>query len=78
MMERSELEGIEIDLLLEAVFRRWGYDFRSYARASIGRRVGQLLEQSGLSSVAGLIPKALHDPAFFQELLAAFSITVSG
>ena len=77
-MNQNELENLEIDLLLEAVFRRYGYDFRSYARASVVRRLRQLLEQTGLASAGELIPKALHDPAFFQELLAALSITVSG
>ncbi|MCW5200136.1 hypothetical protein VU05_05540, partial [Desulfobulbus sp. F1] len=77
-MTSGELEAIEIDLLLEAVFRRYGYDFRSYARASVVRRLRLLLEQSGIASVGELIPKLLHEPAFFQELLFAFSITVSG
>lgn len=77
-MNQNELESLEIDLLLETVFRRYGYDFRSYARASVVRRLRQLLEQSGIASVGELIPKVLYEPAFFQELLAAFSITVSG
>ncbi len=77
-MTPVELEAVEIDLLLEAVFRRYGYDFRSYARASVVRRLRQLLEQTGIASIGELIPKLLHEPAFFQELLAAFSITVSG
>jgi hypothetical protein len=31
----SSREEIEIGLLLEGVFRQYGYDFRNYARASI-------------------------------------------
>ena len=35
----TEIEELEIDLLLEAIERRYGYDFRDYARASVRRKV---------------------------------------
>lgn len=73
----SQIETIEIDLLLEAVFRRYGYDFRSYARASIERRVRQFLSGSGCASVAEMIPKVLHDGEFFSRLVRYFSISVT-
>ena len=36
---RDELERLEIQLLLEAIFRRYGFDFREYAPASLKRRL---------------------------------------
>ena len=36
-----DLEKIELDCLLEAVFRRYGFDFREYAPASLRRRVNR-------------------------------------
>ena len=76
-MNPSELERLEIDLLLETVFRRYGYDFRGYARASIDRRVRQLLSSSGCTTVAELIPKVLNDAEFFSRLVRYFSIPVT-
>lgn len=76
-MDSAELEGIEIDLLLEAVFRRYGYDFRQYARASCERRVRLFQQQSGCDSVAALIPRLLHDEALFQGFVSRFSIPVT-
>ncbi len=73
----GELEAIEIDLLLEAIFRRYGYDFRSYARASLGRRLRQFLDGSEASSLSGLIPPILRDEQLFSELAQALSITVT-
>ena len=35
----QELEDIEAELLLEAIFRRYGHDFRQYAPASMKRRM---------------------------------------
>ena len=76
-MNPSELERLEIDLLLETVFRRYGYDFRGYARASIDRRVRQLLSSSGCTTVAELIPKVLNDAEFFSRPVRNFSIPVT-
>lgn len=70
-------EDIEIDLLLEAIFRRYGYDFRSYARASIERRTRQFLVTSGCATIAEMIPKILHDDRFFSRLVRHFSVAVT-
>ena len=74
---KSELEAVEIDLLLEAIYRRYGYDFRSYARASIDRRTRQFLSGAGCASVSEMIPKVLHDEEFFSKLARYFSISVT-
>jgi len=76
-MNNNKIESIEIDLLLEAVFRRYGYDFRSYARASIERRTRQFMSGAGCSSVSEMIPKVLHDKEFFSRLARYFSISVT-
>jgi chemotaxis protein methyltransferase CheR len=75
-LERS-LEEVEVELLLEGVFRHYGYDFRDYAAASIRRRLRHLLVAERLASVSELSEKVLHDPAWLDRLLAAFSINVS-
>ena len=75
-LERS-LEEIETELLLEGIFRHYGYDFRNYAAASIRRRLRHLLAANRLSSISDLTEKVLHDPVWLDRLLAAFSINVS-
>ena len=75
--QSADLESIEIDLLLEAIFLRYGYDFRSYARASIERRIKLFLSSSGCSSISGLIPNVLHDKDFFSRLIRYFSVSVT-
>ena len=76
-MKDVEIEQIEIDLLLEAVYRRYGYDFRSYARASIERRTRQFLAGSGCATVSEMIGRVLHDQEFFSRLAQYFSISVT-
>jgi chemotaxis protein methyltransferase CheR len=72
-----ELEALEIQLLLEALFRHYGYDFRDYARASLTRRVQNFLRDEGLPTVSALQDRTLHDPACFARLLPALTVNVT-
>ncbi|MBA3015759.1 MAG: protein-glutamate O-methyltransferase CheR [Proteobacteria bacterium] len=76
-MDHGEVLGIEIDLLLEAIFRRYGYDFRHYARASIERRIRHGMERLKCETVSELIGRILHEPDTFQDLIDSFSITIT-
>lgn len=76
-MNHDKIELIEIDLLLEAIFRRYGYDFRSYSRASIERRTRQFMSGTGCETIAEMIPKILHDQDFFSRLVQYYSIAVT-
>ena len=76
-MKKIDIEDIEIELLLEAIFRRYGHDFRHYARASIMRRAKQFLARCECGAISEMIPRLLHDESFFEELIGNFSITVS-
>jgi chemotaxis protein methyltransferase CheR len=76
-MKDDEIENIEIDLLLEAIFRRCGYDFRSYARASVDRRVRQFLSGSGCNAISEMVQRVMHDAEFLSRLVQYFSISVT-
>jgi chemotaxis protein methyltransferase CheR len=73
----EDIQEIELDLLLEAIFQRYGYDFRHYARASVKRRVQRILEKSGDATISELIPRFLYDEAFSQMAIQEFSISVT-
>jgi chemotaxis protein methyltransferase CheR len=74
---RTELEAIEIQLLLEGVFQRYGYDFRGYSRASLGRRVWNVIRAEGLPTISSLQERVLHDPDCLERLLGGLSVHVS-
>jgi hypothetical protein len=46
----TSLERLEISLLLEAVFRHYGHDFRSYAFSSLRRRLHKRLDAEKLTT----------------------------
>jgi chemotaxis protein methyltransferase CheR len=62
-----ELERIEIELLLEGIFRNYGFDFRAYAYASIRRRLWKRIEAEGLSTVSELQARVLHEPQLMES-----------
>ncbi|MGE5689976.1 MAG: CheR family methyltransferase, partial [Pseudomonadota bacterium] len=72
-----ELDRLELELLLEAVHRRYGFDFREYAPASLKRRVWRRIRAEGLGSISGLQEAVLHDPQVMERLLLDLSINVT-
>lgn len=72
-----ERELIEIDLLLEGVYRRYGFDFRQYARASLRRRLQRRIALEGLETISGLQERLLHEPDCMERLLLDLSINVT-
>lgn len=73
----AELEGIEIGLLLEGIHRRYGLDFRDYARASLKRRLWRRAEAEGVETLSALQDRILHDPAAMERLLLHLSVNVT-
>ena len=74
---RDDLEEIELALLLEGMFRKYGFDFREYASASLRRRVWRRVHAEGLSTISELQARLLHDPACMERLLLDLSINVT-
>jgi chemotaxis protein methyltransferase CheR len=73
----QDSETIEIDLLLEAIFRKYGYDFRNYSRASLKRRMTNVLIKSKLQSFSALQYKILYDRKFFDSVLLDLTVNVT-
>lgn len=71
------IEDIEIPLLLEALYRRYHYDFRHYARASIKRRLRQAREQLGFASFSAMQDAILQDASMVPRLLDYLTVQVS-
>lgn len=76
-MQPDEIEKIELELFLEAIYQRYGYDFRHYARASARRRARHILTKSGCEHLSDLIPLLLRDEEFAHKAVHDFSITVT-
>ena len=74
---RDDLEEIELSLLLEGVYRHYGFDFREYAPASLRRRVWRRAHAEGVTTLSALQDVLLHDPQSMERLLLDLSINVT-
>ncbi len=76
-MKKAKLADIELDAFLNVVREAWGYNFEEYARASVKRRIQNLLTLSGLRYISEMIPKVLYDDTFLNKFLTVMSVTVT-
>jgi chemotaxis protein methyltransferase CheR len=75
--EHDSIESLELDLLLEAVFRMYGYDFRDYARTSMRRRIENIMRAEGVSSISALQERVLRHRVSWERFLQGISVSVS-
>lgn len=79
--ENAEFENenlnLEISLFLEALFQKYGYDFRSYSQAHIKRRLVHRMKLEGMNSILEMAHKLLHNPTLLQNILSDLSINVT-
>jgi len=72
-----ELEQIEMDLFVQALKRRHGFDFSQYAPASLTRRVRQLVQVHHCASITELTARLLHEADFITQVVQGLSVPVS-
>ncbi|MEO7034114.1 MAG: CheR family methyltransferase [Polyangiaceae bacterium] len=70
-------EDIEIRLLLDAIYLRYHYDFRSYSPASLKRRLTAAKLQMRAETLSALQERVLHDTETFAHLLQYLTVQVS-
>lgn len=73
-----DLEELETELLLDAVARRYGYDFRQYAAASLKRRLRRAMQEEEVRTLSALQERLLHDPQALTRFVSTLSVHVTG
>ena len=68
------VEELEIDLLLEALFQRHGYDFRDYDRPLVRRKLLGVMAARDLKTVSALQERVLHEPGVASCMLRALAV----
>lgn len=74
---RKENESIELDLLLQAIYQKYHYDFKDYSRAHIKRRILYRMRMAKLEDLSQMQHKILYDRSLFETLLMDLSINVT-
>ena len=68
---------IELDLLIDAIYLKYHYDFRRYAPASLRRRLTTAMARLECRSLSQLQDQVLHEPTVFPALLNFLTVQVS-
>ena len=76
-MNEQEVEDLEVELVIDAIYRCYGHDFRNYSKASLTRRIRTGQIKLGCNTISEMIPRILHDESFFRSLLENLSINVT-
>jgi chemotaxis protein methyltransferase CheR len=72
-----DTEDIELGLLLQAIYLKYGYDFRNYSKAHLKRRINQRLKLANLNSISELQHLVLWEKDFYQTLIKDLSINIT-
>jgi len=76
-MPNLENENIEIKCLTEAIYQKYGYDFRGYAWDSLKRRVIDILKEMKSENISQMQHQVLYDKSFFLLILSKLTINVT-
>ncbi len=75
--KNHHIEDVEVNLLLHALNERYGYDFTGYAKASLKRRLLELVSYFDIEHLSQLIPIMLYDEAVAQTVINSISVPTS-
>lgn len=67
----------ELELVLDAVHRASGIEFRNYARTTLRRRVDEVVRSEGVRNRVALGELAARDPSVAARIVAALCVSVT-
>ncbi|UUV18771.1 protein-glutamate O-methyltransferase CheR [Fusobacteria bacterium ZRK30] len=75
--ELLEIENIELQLLIEAIYSRYGYDFKNYTKSHLKRRILRRVKLDNLKTITQLTERILYDREVLKQILLDLSINVT-
>ena len=76
-MELKDSMNVEIELLVQAVYLRFQYDFRLNSRSSLRRRLEQAMVRFQCESITKLQEKIIHEKNFFSQLIPYLTVNTT-
>lgn len=76
-MEGYLVKDAEVDLLINELAERYGYDFTNYAKSSFKRRVNRLLVVDRIPSFAELFYRVRNDPDYLSHMVKELTVNVT-
>ncbi|MFT3910886.1 MAG: protein-glutamate O-methyltransferase CheR [Ferruginibacter sp.] len=76
-MTQESITDTGTEIVIEELYRLFGYDFRNYARASFKRRLNRLITLDKLGSHLALLQKLRTDPSYLQRFVDEVTVSVT-
>lgn len=74
---RVDIEDIALEVFLQTLSLRHGYDLSGYSRASLKRRVRTLANDLGIERIGDLVPRTIYEPELVKQIVSGLSVPVS-
>jgi chemotaxis protein methyltransferase CheR len=74
----EDLEKLELKLLLEAVYQKYGYDFRDFTYSVIRAKIWERIHAEKVGTISAFQDRLLHDEGVMSRLLFAVAARRTG
>jgi chemotaxis protein methyltransferase CheR len=71
------IEDIELETLINVVYEYYGFDFGSYSKASLKRRVSRLYQLDGFHHFHEFLAKVRTDPEYYKRMVEEITVNVT-
>ena len=71
------IEDIELETLINDIYEYYGFDFGSYSRASLKRRVSRLYQLDGFTHFYDFLAKVRYDPEYYKRMIDEITVNVT-
>ncbi|KAF2507090.1 protein-glutamate O-methyltransferase CheR [Flavobacterium zhairuonense] len=71
------IEDIELETLINEVYEYYGFDFGSYSRASLKRRVNRIFQLDGFANFTEFLSKVRSDAEYYKRMVNEITVNVT-
>jgi chemotaxis protein methyltransferase CheR len=72
-----QLDDVQVEIILQDLLEIYGYDFMSYSRASLKRRIIRLISNDKFASFAEFRYKIRQDPEYLKRFIEQITVNVT-
>jgi chemotaxis protein methyltransferase CheR len=71
------IETADMDVLLDNILSRYGYDFTGYSKASLKRRIGSFFVKGRYAAFTDMQNRLMNEPAYFMYFVEEVTVNVT-
>ena len=71
------IEDIELETFINEVYECYGFDFGSYSRASLKRRVNRIFQLDGFTNFYAFLSKVKYDSEYYKRIVDEITVNVT-